>query len=186
MNTLPGTRVDVRAQWLVAVDPGTQTAGVAVFDVKGVLRAADYVKALPAYGLHAPDRAPHMAVETHRRALRLLGELSGWRPGNHLWGTVAVEYQQLYRHGEGAKAEPDDILAVNLMAGGVLTLFHDALQHLRPRPAEWKGQVPPKIMARRVVELLSAEERPLALALKAQGDAMHAVGVGLWAFGRLG
>lgn len=196
MKYLPGTRIDARAQWLVAVDPGTRTSGVAVFDARGVLRATDYVSAAGrGWGDVARDRAARMAVEVHRRALKLLGDLPDWQTGIDLpdWQpglgqlsvSLAVEDQQIYRHGEGAKADPDDILAVTLVAGGVSALMADSLQCLRPKPADWKGQVPPKVMAQRIIELLGAEERPLALALKTQEDAMHAVGVGLWAFGRL-
>ena len=50
------------------------------------------------------------------------------------------------------------------------------------KPAEWKGQVPKKIMNERVLSKLSAQERAI---VKDNHNAIDAVGLGLHVLGRL-
>ncbi len=101
---------------------------------------------------------------------------------------LVIEWPQVYTRAK-SKGDPNDMLPVAAVAGIVIaSLSADVV--LTPRPAEWKGQVPKDVHNARVMRRLTPEERnrvdaaqlPKSLA----NNAIDAIGLGLWALGRMG
>lgn len=147
---------------LCAIDPGTEQAGLAIFR-EGVLVDAHLVVEA---GLTKEQRAWRVATK--------LGKLLV--PGAEL----VVEYPQIYA--KASQVDPDDILALTLVVGGVLSL-HGGGELVRP--AAWKGQVPKKVMVNRILKNLSEEEQKILKKVKDNHNVVDAVGVGLWKTKRL-
>jgi len=143
---------------LIAIDPGTEQAGFALFE-NGILTRAELVREK---GSTKEQRA--------WRAARQLGALCQ----AHADAELVVEHPQVYLRSPG---DPDDLLALALVVGGVLTL-HEGGDLVRPR--EWKGQVPKKIMVARILKQLSDEEQALCKRVKDNHNVLDAVGIGLW------
>lgn len=147
---------------LIAVDPGTEQAGVAVFSEGHLVEAHLIVEA----GYTKEQRAWRAACQIGKRLV----------PNADL----IVEYPQIYA--KVSKVDPDDILALTLVVGGVLSL-HGGGELVRP--AQWKGQVPKKVMVNRILKNLSEEERKILKTVKDNHNVVDAVGVGLWKLKRL-
>ncbi len=81
------------------------------------------------------------------------------------------------------KGDLNDLLNLAAVVGGHEKTFKN---HVRVFPAQWKGQVPKKIMNARVLSRLSPQER---LRIEDSGSKTHntidAVGIGLYRLGRL-
>lgn len=146
---------------LIAIDPGTEQAGFARF-VEGRLVQATLVREK---GSTKEQRAWRVA--------RKLGEL--FETGEDL----VIEHPQIYVRSKG---DPDDLLALALVVGGVLAV-HEGGELVRPRT--WKGQVPKKIMTNRILKHLAGDERALCAKVKDNHNVLDAVGVGLWKLKRL-
>ena len=140
----------------VAIDPGTEQAGFARFEA-GRLTQAVLVKEK---GSTKEQRAWKVACKLG--ALCQKGE------------PVILEYPQIYVRSPG---DPDDLLALTLVVGGVLALQGGG-ELVRPRT--WKGQVPKKIMTNRILKQLDDAERQLCSDVKDNHNVLDAVGVGLW------
>lgn len=165
---------------LLAVDPGTEEAGVALF----ALPKKEVVDVrLCAYSSTAPAkrRAPHVA----QMVVIAGGDMLRGAGGDLCSTSLIVEDQQIYRHGPGVAVDPASILPVTLMAGGVLFGFLGAVGVMQPLPSEWKGQVKKMVMVRRILESLSASERALMQSVNDNHNVVDAVGLGLWALGRM-
>lgn len=152
---------------LVAVDPGKRHAGVAYFG-HGLLLAASTVRV--------------------RRQARLVPEVLRW-VGLYTTrepSTWVVEAQQDYPGKGGRKRGLDslrrqvDRLAAEAGAAGLVSAW------VAPKPAEWKGQVPKEVHHRRLVEVLTLGERTRWRHTVGDLDARDAIGLGLWALGRVG
>ena len=141
---------------LVAIDPGTEQAGFARFK-EGRLTQAVLVREK---GSTKEQRAWRVACK--------LGELC--QPED----SIILEYPQIYVRSPG---DPDDLLALALVVGGVLSLQKGG-ELVRPRT--WKGQVPKKIMVNRILKHLDDAERELCKDIKDNHNVLDAVGVGLW------
>ena len=157
---------------LLAIDPGTAILGWAYFESRelqccGISNASKH-KTLS-------DR-----IKCHRDNLSMwLGDVD-----------VACE-RMFYRHAAGGKVkrkdgsvgkiDPQDLIDVNLVAGALGTQW--VFPHI------WKGSVPKAIHQRRIrSKLLDSEIRVLDKCEVAESylhNTVDAVGIGLWALGRL-
>lgn len=168
----------MRISSAITVDPGVNGCGVAIWD-HGKLRQAIYLPAVDAV------QKPFAAVLAVR--LHLL-----WPKATY---AVVVERPQVYALGK-SKGDPNDLIQVALVAGGVGALLGHVCNAavFFVTPAEWKGQLPkpasvkqPYIVAERARERLTPEERAcveLPKAGKLQWDVWDAVGIGLHHLGR--
>ncbi len=100
---------------------------------------------------------------------------------------LVIELPQVYQHGR-SKGDPNDLIRVAFYAGavaGALGYFGGLLtgKLLTPTPGDWKGQVPKAIHHERIRRVLSTKE--LGLVSRVDHNVMDAVGLGLWALGRL-
>lgn len=161
---------------LLALDPGTEQAGIAVFR-NGKLDDVDVLRVQASQG-NKEQRASFMA-----RKVILWAEKAKATKSTK----IVMEYPQIYRHGAGADVDPDDVLALVLVVGHVWGACHamDGNDVSLVRPAAWKGQVPKRIMNARIVATLDVTERDLVERnVKSNHNALDAVGVGLWALRR--
>lgn len=156
---------------LVAVDPGKLVAGVALFDDKE-LAAAWLVE-----GNHHFDTAERILDSVLDRVPR------------PLITRVVIEKMQIYL---GERVNKNDLIDVAIMTGATgeafrLRLMNPLVIEL-PHPRKWKGQVPKDVMVKRVIKTLSGEEHQ-RVRVPSQKKLAHnvwdAVGIGLWASGRL-
>lgn len=141
---------------LLAVDPGTEQAGFARFEGSRLVQA----ELIKEKGSLKEYRAWRVAVR--------IGDLLV--PG----ASLVVEHPQVYARSPG---DPDDLLALSLVVGGVLAL-HKGGEIVRPR--EWKGQVPKNLMTARILRQLEPDERELCKKINDNHNVLDAVGIGLW------
>lgn len=146
---------------LIAIDPGTEQAGFALFEDEQLV-VAELVREK---GSTKEQRAWKVACK--------LGDLCV--PDCDL----VIEHPQIYAR---STSDPDDLLALALVVGGVLSLFKGG-EIVRPRT--WKGQVPKKIMTNRILKQLDEKERLLCSKVKDNHNVLDAIGVGLWKLKRL-
>jgi hypothetical protein len=88
------------------------------------------------------------------------------------------EYQK------GRRVSPNDLITLALRVGRI----QGRAQTLGAkcelvRPSEWKGNVPKRIHHERILARLTGVERVLTEGVS--GDALDAIGIGLWKLGRL-
>jgi hypothetical protein len=95
--------------------------------------------------------------------------------------TVYVEKPTIRRQVR-QPGDPNDVADLNLTNGAILMAFPQA-RHETVLVNVWKGSVPKEIMNRRVLERLTAEE--LSRLTTKNHNVLDAVGIGLWALGRL-
>lgn len=102
---------------------------------------------------------------------------------------VVVEVPQVYQQ-RSWKGDPNDLIDVAVVAGRIAQEFGDGAEVRLVRPHAWKGSVPKDVMLRRIENRLDDRERSVLHAAKAPASLLHnvvdAVGIGLWAIGRLG
>lgn len=182
---------------LLALDPGTNSPGLALFNDAGVLVAADRANVSEYAGM--PDGLRWMHIG-HCLAAWCLPRV----PHDDELLTVVFERPQWYARGK-SKGDPNQLAGLTGVAGvmiGVL-MCRWKLFVGSPKPAEWIGQVPKTCATcrankkkcpdckgsawntprgRRIRSRLSPAE--LAL-VPDQNDAIDAVGLGLFDLGRL-
>ena len=149
---------------LLAVDPGLKCTGVAVFEGSRLIRG--FAVRGPTGGDNA-ERARVIASEVQEKA----GAVD----------RVVYEWPQVYRFGRG-KGDPNDLLALVAIGSAVAALYPGASVE-SVKPAEWKGQRTKEAMRGVIVTRLDPDE--LSLLTYAPHDTWDAVGIGLWALGRL-
>ena len=147
---------------LVAVDPGVHACGVAVFRDTKLERAA-YVES-GGGPLQLRDAVKHWLALTEPARL-------------------VVEKPQVYQ-ARLQKGDPNDLIDLAVVVGTMLTILPDSETVL---PARWKGQVPKEIMNVRVMSKLAPAEEARVSWPKARlrHNVIDAIGIGLWAVGRL-
>ncbi len=165
---------------LVSIDPGTEETGIALYRA-GALADVDVLRVQRSVG-NREQRASVMG----RLAVDRVRAWCGPAGGGSL-SRVVLEYPQIYRHGAGSEVDPDDVLCLVLVIGHVWGTFHatngNKLELVRP--ADWKGQVPKRVMNNRIVGTLSPAEQQLVHAkVRSNHNALDAVGIGLWALRR--
>lgn len=171
---------------LLAFDPGARHPAAALFRA-GVLISAERITVDPSFH----DLPP---VD---RSVRVAGAAIRWAMARNAEPWVLVcEHPQVYRAAK-SKGDPNDLVLLATINGALAGALSMAVAQrdvglviLSPTPAEWIGQTPksttgdPWASARgvRIRERLSADE---VQTIVVSHDAIDAVGIGLWALGRL-
>ncbi len=164
---------------LVAVDPGLNRAGVAVFRHSKLICCAS--PAGLSSDVELPARIRHMvsALVDFVPRLRMIEGVS--------W---IVEWPQIYQRERGkTKGNPNDLLGCAAIAGAIGARGDDVRFVL---PAEWKGQTPkPKkksddyiIEQRARMRLKNEPTEYNVIPSDLSWDGWDAVALGLWALGR--
>lgn len=128
---------------ILAIDPGLRHCGCAVFDRKGLIRAA-LVKSTNLKG-----RGPVAALDMSR-AVGTWARKRGFTPG----GVLVLEYPRVYPGMQDN--DPNDLIELACVDGALAAWFSTETVHYYP--AEWKGQVPANPCARQVMKRLDATE----------------------------
>jgi len=160
-------------QNVLAVDPGSSLAGVALFH-QGVLEKAALIRPNPAH--------PYLvAAGVERWWLTIQAKDYGEPLQLHV---LAVEGQQIYRHSKG---DPNDLLGLAYCAGAVHARIH-ADQRKSILPRSWTGGVPKEARVQKTLRALTPAELDLVMTLKVPKSLLHnvidAVGIGLYTLGR--
>jgi hypothetical protein len=148
---------------ILAIDPGVQKCGAALLDEGrgATLLFAAYV--------------PHTAVRDWALSASQGEELR-----------LVVEMPKIYPGSGQQKGDLNDLLDLAAVVGYLESEFRDSE---RVYPAQWKGQVPKKIMTARILNKLSPVEQLAVFECGAVKSKLHnvidAVGIGLWHLGRL-
>lgn len=152
--------------YTIAIDPGMRRLGWALFLTDRLVRAGALTCSLTDAGAVAVFYAQALALV--------------------LYPTHSVmELPQIYP-GPRQKGDPNDLISI--AAVGALVVGY-----LRPKtlrfvsPADWKGQLPKDVSHHRIFDKLSILERSVLdelPATQARGDAMDAIGIGLYGVGR--
>lgn len=152
----------------IAIDPGLKGLGVAVF-YRAELVKCSFVE---------PDKKVKRNLAAWRKLAHNLKEEYGT---NYDW--IVVESQQIYSRG---KARPSDIMELRGISSMILGMYAHVPEQALPLPREWKGQLPPEVLARRVdARLCSSEHKRITETRKGRLlDIKHAIGLGLCASGR--
>jgi len=153
---------------LISVDPGVNCAGVAIFE-DGELSSAWLSEG---ESWIATAQAVWNDLECNY-PLEILGGMS-----------LAIEVMQVYRQ-HLLKGDPNDLIDVSLMAGALVGIASckSCNETTAYRPRQWKGQVPKKVMTKRIEEKLSPDELArvqLPKDKKKQLDVWDAIGIGLY------
>lgn len=156
---------------LLAVDPGLQHTGFALFNGEGVLQKA-WVSSLQK---KLPLEERVAAIDRECRA--------GERERAPI---LAIELMQTY-DGHAAKGDANTLIALAYLSG---VLASDRLKVVTYTPAAWKGQVPKEIVHERIREIFKRDGgaellRIPALAKGKLHNALDAIGIGLVFLGRL-
>lgn len=169
--------------WLVSLDPGVKSAGVAVFGSDGILARAWLAEG-------------ETCFDTGMNVYDSFCEMFGFPDP---WLTVHVlvsEIPQVYTPDKqkGAQKYLIDLAVVSGMFFGFLAAdkdkeFRDERKKIKIEPFKWKGNVPKPVMERRIKNTLSEiVEIPRVELPKAKGtqsNVWDAVGIGLWYLKRL-
>lgn len=152
--------------FLLAVDPGKLVCGAALFE-DGVLYHAALLKA--------------------ESTAQLAWSVVDWGGKTALFEPdyLVVEGQQVYRFGG---SDPNDLLPLAFLAGCVAGRMSRS-PLVMPKPREWKGSLKKEVFAARIVDALAPAEKAVLDSVKCAKSLKHnvidAVGLGLWALGRL-
>lgn len=159
---------------LVALDPGTHDAGVALF-VDGRLVECALIRP-------KPDTPFEVARHVGMWVRRAIGNVSG--PGRV--NTLICEGQQVY---PGPRREnPNALFPLAQVVGGVMQVV-DAFERRIVLPRQWTGGVPKEVRQRRFLATLDANETAIIMSVKCPKSKLHnvidACSLGRWALGRL-
>ncbi len=143
---------------MICIDPGVKACGFAVFR-DGVLRSARYLNI---------DAVP-------------------WE---NWMDELVIEMPRIYPGSGQQKGDLNDLLDLAAVVGYCEGLHQGEEGAWGPRsrvfPAQWKGQVPKKIMTARILSKLSEIELGRIERVGAKDhNTLDAVGIGLWKLGRL-
>lgn len=189
---------------LIALDPGMNSPGIALFAEPPVYNGTRELYAAARF-----NTLEYKDLPDGERWLRVARVLSGW-VHKYIGGplpllTVVFERPQWYQRGK-SKGDPNQLAGIAGVAAnltGILSCHYFPLEIVSPKPAEWIGQLPKMCHAcgenkkkcpvchgsawntprgKRIQSRLNAREFAL---VPDQNDAIDAVGLGLWASGRL-
>jgi len=151
------------------VDPGLKRCGVAVFARPGGLVWAGLV-----HGAAGDDPVIEMADAVVNTLTQTPSE-------------AFIETPQQYPN---SPVPRESLEKLSLVAGAISQALPRSVKVHRFYPRAWKGQVPKAVMVRRIKAHLSGTERLIVDALDLPASSVHnvwdAVGIGLWATGRIG
>lgn len=154
---------------LISFDPAVHHVGWAAFDAGKLARC----------GL---ENGKPLGAALERRFRAGTGGWQGLR--------VIVEVPQVYQQ-RNWRGDPNDLIEVALVAGRVAQSFGaDGPEAELIRPHAWKGNAPKEVMLKRIVNRLDDAEQAVLHTAKVPGSLRHnvidAIGIGLWALGRIG
>lgn len=157
---------------LIAIDPGLRGCGVARFgsaDLVRPLMEAQYVRNPLAFG-NGPSAWAVMAGEIVRRFQRP--------------DVLVLERPRVY---PGVRNEdPNDLLELAGILGAIAAHWESVPELAVYYPAEWKGQVPKKVMTQRILKHLRPGESDRIVTAGAKDhNTIDAVGLGLFHLGRM-
>ena len=157
---------------ILTIDPGfskSNATGFAVFAGAGLIEC----------GAYSPKAESFEA--------RLL-EITDWcwrAKARYDLTELVIELPKVYP-GPQQKGDPDDIVKLATLCGAIAGRAPDGVRLRLPRPRDWKGNVPKAIMLARIEAKLHPAERAIFDGAKGKRDAiLDAIGIGLWACGRL-
>lgn len=162
---------------LLAVDPGIDRCGVALF-LDGVLVRADHV------GQPLSSKDAGGTPDVLDRVVSIAGHLHGWLEDHYEehgpLDLLIVEWPQIYTPGK-SKAPGKDIVLLGAAAASVAVRIF-AKERRSVRPDEWKGQAPKAVIQGRVVARLSDAERKTIAELPDSRlhNTIDAIGLGMW------
>jgi hypothetical protein len=165
-----------RCRTLLSVDPGKHDAGVAFF-VDGVL--ADVAFLSPPGG--GPYEVARTVASWAARCMMNLGDPSG------RVNLLICEGQQIYRGGRVGKQDPNDLLPLAQVVGGVMARV-EAFERRVILPKDWTGGIPKPVRQRHFLSGASEWERSQLLAIKPatkRHNVVDAVMMGAYVLGRL-
>lgn len=152
--------------FLISVDPGTHSAGVACWDDDELTSAWLSV-----------------AEDWRMTAFQVFSDLKECFPIELIkTANLILEIPQVYTQNK-LKGDPNDLVDVASMASCLAGAFGPEARVMRYWPADWKGQVPKVIMTNRIKEKLSKDERArveLPSAKGLQHNVWDAIGIGLY------
>lgn len=158
---------------MICVDPGLRGCGVACFDDgTGELSWAGYVK-----NPNKKDRGPRAHYEMASAVANMLHR-------SDFDAQLVVEFPVIYPG--VSEIDPNDLVDLAGVDGALAAhmIRPETVRHVTPR--EWKGQVPKKIMNRRVLSKLSDIEKSRIEKVGAKDhNTLDAIGIGLHMLGRL-
>jgi hypothetical protein len=146
---------------LISIDPGVWACAWAVFQ-EGVLKNA------------GNERFPSSLPKTIQNAASWFGGIFAWET----YEKLVIEYPQVYQ-GRFQKGDPNDLIDLSIIVGGIVGSFEGAQGVDLVKPAQWKGQVPKRVTKTRARAALSDEEYIDKLKT-ADHNIWDAVGIGLW------
>lgn len=152
---------------ILAVDPGINGAGVAIFS-GALLERAQYVRM--ADNIRKAD-----ILERARTLAGVVREVAGFIE------LLVLEWPQVYTTG---KIDRNDLLGLAAVDGAITALFGCPVKTVKPH--EWKGGIDGDVMVERIKSRLSGEERSrVVLAGCLSHNIYDAIGVGLHHLRRL-
>lgn len=83
---------------------------------------------------------------------------------------------------KGIAAQAGSVYKLAFLVGYIAHAFDFECEVIVTTPMEWKGQLPKDVIQRRVISRLGAAK---CIGLNIRSHAWDAVGLGLWALGRL-
>ena len=160
---------------IVSIDPGIHGCGLAVF-AQSTLLGAEYVS-----GIGCQMHPLLEIVDGIERSLNSIMNQIG------TIDTIVIETPQVYQTAH-QKGDQRDLVDLAIVVGGILAVSRStANAALLVRPAEWKGQLPKDVSAKRVISILGEDERSaieLPTASRLYHNVLDAIGIGLWRLGR--
>ena len=136
----------IRYEGTLAVDPGINATGWAIYNKNSKLQACGLIQAKTVNVVESIKKICYdlgLAWEEH---------MSGTRPPE----LMVVEKMQVYRQGL-AKGDPNDLIDLSIL-GGALWATMKPLGASFPVPSQWKGQVPKEVLIERVMKDLTKQE----------------------------
>lgn len=101
---------------------------------------------------------------------------------------VLIELPQVYQAAHW-KGDPNDLINLATVVGQIKWAMHNARHVKTVLPHDWKGTVPKSVMGARITERLDDDEERIFRACPCGTAVRHnvidAIGIGLWALGRL-
>lgn len=158
---------------ILAIDPGVHHHGLALFlDDGRLFRCA----LMPGPG----GRRVPLAVAAAGLAVRTKNWADAW------WGGVVVPARivaELPQDRGQARVPPADLIALSVVLGWTLGALGEPATLISP--SEWKGSTPKAQHQPRIIAALSAEEAAMIPSGALAHNVIDAVGIGLWAVGRI-
>lgn len=169
MSATIGARLPNRHEWVVGVDPGLTSTGVAIFAAGTLASALEYTP------------------KNRQALLTALAEYQRTAGPPLCWHRIVIEFPQIYRASR-SKARPSDLMKLAHFVGQLNREGHAELV----TPKEWSGGTPKATKASEAANSVRAKRIRAALS-EAEAelvdwrcdDVIDAVGIGLWALGRL-